>query len=71
MQAHAAKIPRTPPMAATSALFADSITRALRIKNEVEVGEPLVAYGLDSRAAVEIGGWTGSTPEAENSALDV
>ena len=52
-------------------LLQTEIARLLRLEAEVEPAKPLMAYGLDSLAAVELSSWVRQNLGAELSTLDV
>lgn len=56
---------------AATSLLQTQIARLLRLEAEVEPGKPLMAYGLDSLAAVELRSWVRQKLGAELSTLDV
>ncbi|KAK4184568.1 hypothetical protein QBC35DRAFT_48282 [Podospora australis] len=56
---------------AAVAALAVQTAKVLRLENEVEIGKPLAAYGLDSLSAAELRGWIRSRLGAEVSTLDV
>jgi aryl carrier-like protein len=52
-------------------LLAAQFTRILRLETAMEPAKPLMAYGLDSLAAVELRNWVRSELGAELTALDI
>lgn len=56
---------------AAISLLQTQIARLLRLEAEVEPAKPLMAYGLDSLAAVELRSWIRQNLGAELSTLDV
>lgn len=56
---------------AALSLLQTQIARLLRLEAEVEPAKPLMAYGLDSLAAVELRSWVRQNLGAELSTLDV
>ena len=56
---------------AATSLLQTQVASLLRLEAEVEPAKPLMAYGLDSLAAVELRGWLRQNLGAELSTLDV
>ncbi|KAI0485708.1 putative polyketide synthase [Xylaria cf. heliscus] len=56
---------------AALSLLTDQTAKLLRLETEMEPGKPLMAYGLDSLAAVELRGWVRQKLGAELSTLDI
>jgi acyl carrier protein len=56
---------------AALSILTDQTTKLLRLETEIEPGKPLMAYGLDSLAAVELRGWVRQKLGAELSTLDI
>ncbi|KAJ5952535.1 polyketide synthase [Penicillium vulpinum] len=52
-------------------LMAAQFTTILRLETEMEPAKPLMAYGLDSLAAVELRNWVRSELEADLTTLDI
>ncbi|PQE04373.1 Acyl transferase acyl hydrolase lysophospholipase protein [Rutstroemia sp. NJR-2017a BVV2] len=52
-------------------LMQAQLTKLLRLETEMEPGKPLMAYGLDSLAAVELRGWVRQKLGAELSTLEI
>ncbi|KAJ5321622.1 hypothetical protein MYU51_013333 [Penicillium brevicompactum] len=52
-------------------LMAAQFTKILRLETEMEPAKPLMAYGLDSLAAVELRNWVRSELEADLRTLDI
>lgn len=52
-------------------VLASQFTRILRLDHEMETAKPLMAYGLDSLAAVELRNWVRMELGAELSTLDI
>ena len=62
----------TPVLAkAAVSLMQARLVKLLRLETELEVGKPLMAYGLDSLAAVELRGWVRQKFGAELSTLEI
>jgi aryl carrier-like protein len=52
-------------------LMAAQFTKILRLETEMEPAKSLMAYGLDSLAAVELRNWVRSELEADLTTLDI
>ncbi|KAF2971898.1 hypothetical protein GQX73_g1748 [Xylaria multiplex] len=56
---------------ASLSLISAQVTKILHLEAEVDAGEPLQTYGLDSLSAVELRGWLRNKLGAELSTLDI
>ncbi|RWA06745.1 hypothetical protein EKO27_g8349 [Xylaria grammica] len=68
---HASGTDTTTLAKAALSLLTDQITKLMRLEMEMQPGKPLMSYGLDSLAAVELRGWVRQKLGAELSTLDI